>query len=132
MAENSMVSARSTKTVAKPSSRLCLWASKRRPHVGDERGVFRNLGRQRVNPSRGVQELPVGAGDRPNADEDVADAEEAAERFAIHGVLEVGRLRFGDQLLVRPLRDNDRSSIVLHERGGGKAQRLRARAEVFR
>ena len=91
-----------------------------RPHVGDERGVFGDLGRQRVDPPRRVQELPVGAGDRANPDKDVADAEKAAERLAIHGVLEVGRLRSGDKLLVRPLRDNDRRSIVLHDRGGGK------------
>ena len=91
------------------------------PYVGDERGVFSDLGRQGVNSSRSVQELPVGARDGPNADEDVADAEEAAERLAVYGVLKVGRLRSGDQLRVRPLRDNDRSAVVPHDRGGGKA-----------
>src|ERR1700722_20835557 len=40
------------------------------PHVGDEGGVFRDLGRQRVDPPRGVEELPPGAGDRPNGDDD--------------------------------------------------------------
>ena len=101
------------------------------PHVGDERGVFRDLGRQRIDPARGVEELPFGAGDRPNADEDVADAEEAAQRLAIQGVLEVGRLGPGDQLVVRSLRDDDRRPVALHQRGGGEAQRLGARAEVF-
>src|ERR1700727_3275700 len=78
------------------------------PHVGDEGGVFRDLGRQRVDPPRGVEELPTGAGDRPNADEDVADAEEAAERLAVQGVLEVGWGRLGDQLLCLALRDEER------------------------
>src|SRR5277367_1119710 len=91
------------------------------PHIGDERRVFRDLGRQRVDPSRSVQELPIGPGNWPNANEEVADSEEAAERFTIDGVLKVGRLRSGDQLVVRPLRDNDRSSVVLHERSSGKA-----------
>ena len=55
------------------------------PDVGNERRIFRDLGRQRVDPSRGVQELPVSPGNRPNADEDVAGPEEAAERFTIAG-----------------------------------------------
>src|SRR3984885_5601844 len=91
------------------------------PHVGNERRVFRDLGRQWVDPSRSVQELPVGAGNRPYADEDVANPEESAKRFTIRSVLKVRRLRSGDELVVRPLRDNDRSSVVLHERSRGKA-----------
>ena len=73
-----------------------------RPDVGNERRVFRDLGRQRVDPPRGVQELPFSAGNRPNADENVADPEEAAERFTIQGVPEVRRLRSGDQLSSDP------------------------------
>src|SRR3984957_11225107 len=87
-----------------------------RPDVGNERRIFRDLGRQRVDPSRSVQELAFGSRNRPNANEDVADPEESAERFTIDGVLKVRRLRFGDPLLVRPLCDNDRSSVVFHER----------------
>src|SRR5258705_2734 len=68
-----------------------------RPDVGNEGRVFRDLGRQRVNPSGSVQELAVRPRDRANANEDVADPEEAAERFAIDGVLKIRRFRFGDQ-----------------------------------
>ena len=50
---------------------------------------------------------------------------------AVYGVLKVGRLRSGDQLRVRPLRDNDWSAVAPHDRGGGKAKSFGARAEVF-
>src|ERR1700722_20078793 len=59
------------------------------PHVGNEPGVFRDLCRQGVDASRGIEKLPFGAGDRPNANEDVANAEEAAQSLAIQGVLKV-------------------------------------------
>ena len=100
------------------------------PHVGDERGVLGDLGRQRVDPARGVEELSVGAGDRPNADENVADPEKAAERLAVQGVLEVGRVGPGDQLFVRAFGDHGRRSVALHQGRGSETQRLRPRAEV--
>ena len=101
------------------------------PHVGDEGGVFRDLGRQRVNSPRGVKELPRGPGDRPDADENVAGPEKPAERLAVQGVVEVGRVRPGDQLFVRALRDDGRRSVVSHERGGVETERLGPRTEVF-
>ena len=126
IAENSIVSASMTNTVAKPSSRLCLWASKRPHMLETSGGVLGNLGRQRVDPPRRVKELPAWAGDRANADENIADAQEAAQRLAVQRVLEIGRLRPGDQLLVRAVSDHDRSSVALHQRGGGEPQRFRA------
>ena len=72
------------------------------PHVGDERRVFRDLGGQRVDPARRIQELPVGAVNRPNADEDIPGAEKPAQSLPVHRVLEVGGLGPGDQLSSDP------------------------------
>src|SRR5271154_1310815 len=104
MAESSMVSARSTKTVAKPSSRLCRCASKRAQMLETSAASSATLAANGSIPRAAYR-------NRPNANEDVADPEEAAERFPIDGVLKVRRLRSGDQLVVRPLRHNDRSSV---------------------
>ncbi len=51
------------------------------PQIGDARGVFRDLGGERIDAARGVQELAFGAGDRSDGDKDVAGAEKAAQRL---------------------------------------------------
>ena len=55
---------------------------------------------------------------------------EPADEFAIHRVLEVRRLRLGDQLGVRAFRELNDRSVALHQRGGVEAERLRPRAEI--
>ena len=42
--------------------------------VGHAGGVLGDLGRQRIDLARRVEELALGAGNRANADKDVADA----------------------------------------------------------
>ena len=85
--------------------------------------------RQRIDAARGVEELAFGAGNRPDGDEDVANAEKAAQVLARQRVLEVGRVGSGDKLRVGPVGDLS-GAVGLHQRCGAEAERLRPRAEV--
>jgi hypothetical protein len=72
MAENSIVSARVRRRWRNPAQSW-LDALRSAPRCWKQARVFRDLGGQRVNPSGSVQELAVRPGNRPNANEDVAD-----------------------------------------------------------
>ena len=131
IAESSMVSASSTYTVAKASSRLWRCASNRVVERGD---VGRVLGETfAANGSmraRRIEELSSDAGNRAEPTKVVAVAEEAAERLPARGVLEIGRFGPGD-LRARPSLDaSRRRAVALHQRRGAEAERLDARGEI--
>ena len=102
------------------------------PHMRNAGGVFARpwppAGRSRAR-RRGIGRRRRGSAEcrrkccRPR--------ESRRARSPLSGVLEIGRVRPGDQLLVRAVGDLHRRSVALHQRGGRETERLRARAEVI-